>query len=186
MRHPEADRELAAYWTSAVGLSAQGYEFSTDAPDPDARHLALRAPHHRRELALVVGVEASLAELDPAHYRVLRAVYHPHAWPTLLRIALTPRHGSGSLVALAVDSDRAHAAYAARFQRTGTPSTVLSFLLDEASRESSAALIRRLREEAEADRDTALAAYDALRLLRRQRSAAARLAELDRILRGAA
>jgi len=182
-RFVEADAELADHFTASIGVKAQSYEpSSTKTPGAGDADLRMCDPAARRALQMYAEVEATLHRVEQAARDVLRRVYEPfgtgfasrHARrpeddaPDFLAMALAPSWGRGSFVRLAVDQRAVAAAFAKRWpKKDATRAALIDFLLFEAGRGSDAnPFFRTIREECEAVRARALAAYDVVRVER--------------------
>lgn len=178
-RYGKADDELVGWFSAAIGVKAQSYEASTSAFDPGR-------PHEARLRALASGgmswfdrIAATLAQLTPEHRRIIALVYTPHAAPTWLQDALSPPWGGGSFVQIATALPRATVAAQDRHRDVTWPErrrgvvrvqpqdgrTVLDWLVAR-GRRAKDVLLTSLREDAEALRMPAIAAYDVLRIAR--------------------
>lgn len=181
-----ADLELLEFFTSAIDVSGQSYEFYgasggwTDA-DKD-----LVEQQHRRAIKAWELTNYTLSVLDTRRQRVIHDVYHPYGEPDLRAIALRPAWGSGSFVRLAPTQPRALAAFVKRFRDSkATSDAVGCFLRDEAARGSDVtSFFKALRDDCEEVRRDALVSYAALM---RERAVKQRESEREsesRILRG--
>lgn len=160
-RYGKADDELVGYFSSAIGVKAQNFDSSGGGFNSHEAHYGRLRAIARGDLAWFDRVGATLAALPAEHRHVLALVYRPHGAPTWLADALLPPWGSGSFVQLSLGLPRAVLAAAER--KSGD--TVLDFLVRR-GRRAKDALLTSLREDAEALRLPALAAYDVLRVAR--------------------
>lgn len=175
--YSEADRELAEYFMSSLGLQAQRYEPSYGCNSDDGSNGVYEEALRRRAIQRWNAATWTLGRLT-AHTRgILRMIYEPHGWPDLLASALRPRQGHGNLVGVALTAEPALTAFANRYpNRQATPSSVLEFLRDEAGRGGGArGLFVGLLKECERQRDDALRAYSEIRSERLVREKAERL-----------
>lgn len=189
-RLQDADRVLSEHYTAAVGGKAQRYEPAISGVTVAPEELILR-PQSVRERHAYAAVDGVLASLPTEHRRVARLVYalgtdalssdvDEHGMPLadrpdglvttrskapdrygLLRLALRPTWGRGSLIRLAVTEARAVKAFAKRYpDREPTHYAVLDFLADEAGRGDAAApLLAAIRDECQETRDRTLRAF---------------------------
>lgn len=168
----DSEIELVRWFTTSISLAAQRYDSDGQARpfDPDEAHEALQRVSFRRELAWYEGVRPTInAHAGPGS--VLRKVYEPHRWGSeLLEIALGRVIGIASMTAAATK--------ATATQTEARPLTLLRYLEVQAG-SNNGRLMTKVRREAEAIRDDALALYDASRLTRiaterREKAGAAR------------
>jgi hypothetical protein len=178
----DAERELAEYFTSAIGVAAQNYDANGGAFDHNALHYRRLAPGHRDALRRHEALAATVRLLSTADHATLAAVYHPHSWPVPLVTAF------GVRVGLAVHSAAARKAYEANGRRG-----IVQWLEDQARRghEAPKALFRAIVDECTAKHRAALKAYDKHRVARleaekgaKAKAAAAREALLVQTLQG--
>lgn len=128
-----AEDEVFAFFTSGVGVSAQGYESGQGSRDPLALFPSERAARLGAGAGSSDGIVRygeTIASLDPLHRETLRIVYHPrrHPW---LEFALTPQKDRGTFVWLATHTDRAVTAWKKAFPddpRRPRPETILSWI----------------------------------------------------------
>jgi hypothetical protein len=176
-RFGKSNDELVEYFANAIGVRAQNLDNSGGAFNSHDAHwqrlVAMKSGH----LARFDRTRATLDRLAPEMRAVLVVVYTPHGAPTWLLDALSPAWGGGSYVTLATKLPRA--LVAAEKRKPGL--TVLDWMATRGRGDS--ALFRHLRDDAEAQRIEALAAYDDLRVERiraEQAASRARKAERDR------
>lgn len=172
----EADRELAEFYLSSLGVRAQSYEPSYGAIADDDASALHEETTRRRAIRRFNGTELALGRMPADERRVLRSVYAPHGWPELLACALRTRWGSGSLVGLALVSERALKAYTRRYPtQEPSPAAVLDYLRDEAGNAASArALFVGLLEDCERARVKALSVYTVIMCARMEEEDVAR------------
>ena len=181
MKLTESDREVTEFYTSAVGLNAQGYE-----PQPTGGvydgDVAMMSPSKLIAMARYRTVDGTLSMLPLGNREILRAVYAPHGTgfanqrvrpgvegPDLLALALVPGWGGGSFVRLALSAEATTRAYSKRYPAQSTdPGRLLLFLSGEAGA-ANQKLFRRLRDECEQLRTASLGAYEIARLQRIER-----------------
>jgi len=94
-----ADADMCEYYTSALTLSGQSYEWGSSFDDDHDRGLV--DDRYRRDLARIETIHVRLLDLEPAHAVVLRDVYHPYGLPDLRAYALQPEWGHGTFVRIA-------------------------------------------------------------------------------------
>lgn len=191
-RFGKADDELVGFFSAALGVKAQNLDSSGGAFNSHEAHWGRLQAMQRGQLAWYDAVAATLGQLPALHRRVLVVVYSPHAAPTWLQDALSTPWGGGSFVALATAQPRALTAAAERNGESiawdSTPKdagpvsqrpvrygvvrksykggeTVLDWLIRR-GRGASENLLKSLREDCEALRMPALAAYEELRKAR--------------------
>jgi len=94
-----ADADMVEYYTSALTLSGQSYEWGSSFDDDHDRGLV--DDRYRRDLARLDSIRVRLWDLDPIHASVLRDIYTPYGLPDLRSHALKPDWGNGTFVRLA-------------------------------------------------------------------------------------
>ncbi len=167
-RFGKSDDELVGWFASAIGVKAQNIDASGGDGNPNERHYSRLRAMGRGTMARHDAVAATIGEVSSERRRVIVLVYTPHAAPTWLQDALSTPWGGGSLLQLATTLPRAAAAAQSR-----CPGTTIIDWLSHRGRRAKDALLVGLREDAEALRIAALAAYDPLRIdrVRREQSA---------------
>lgn len=182
-RFGKADDELVGFFSAAIGVRAQNLDSNGGAFNShDAHEGRLKA------MAWLTGrvgarewfdrVGSTLVQLPLEHRRLVVLVYTPHGAPTWLADALSTPWGGGSFVQLACALPRATLAAADRhggaiaWPKRGVVraqprdgQTVLDWLVAR-GRRAKDALLSSLREDGEALRMPALAAYEQLRIER--------------------
>ena len=110
-----AHSDLVEYYTSALVLSGQSYEFGSFSEADHDRWLV--DDNFRRDLARLGAIHTRLQDLDSVSARVLRDAYEPYGLPDLRAIALSPDGdwGGATFVRLAKRHPIAMDACEARF-----------------------------------------------------------------------
>lgn len=177
-RYGKSDEELVELFANALGVRAQNLDSGGGAFDSDALHAMMLQSSSRGTMARHDGIRSTLERVEVEHRRVLVAVYTPHGAPTWLLDAFAPAWGGGSYIRLAASLPRATLAAADR--KPGT--TVVDWMATRGRGDSP--LFRNLRDDAEALRLAALAAYDVVRVERvradQERDRAAKVARDER------
>lgn len=157
-RYGKADDELTGFFSNAIGVKAQNINDDPKGGDQNEWHYSRLRAMQRGHMAWFDSVARTVVLLPVDHRKTVMAVYTPHAAPTWLQDALSPPWGGGSFVRLAAGLPRAVLAAAERQEGR----TVLDWL-SARGRRAKDDLLTSLREDAEALRMPALAAYEALR-----------------------
>jgi hypothetical protein len=166
-----AEDEVFAYFTSGVGVSAQGYESGQGSRDPLALFPSERAARLGAGAGSSDGIVRygqTIASLEPLHRDTLRIVYHPrrHPW---LEFALTPPKDRGTFVWLATHTGRARAAWRKAFPddaREPAPATILSWMEGLGIGHEVGKRLAAWMPECESMRSAALLAYGEARGIR--------------------
>ena len=154
-----AHSDLIEYYTSALVLSGQSYEFGTFSEADHHRWLV--EDDFRRDLARLGVIHTRLQALDSVSARVLKDVYEPYGLPDLRAIALSPDVGGGgaTFVRLAKRHPLAMDACEARFG-TRSSESVSRYLADMAGTGNPATkFFKALRAACEELRTAALLEY---------------------------
>lgn len=174
-RYGKSDDELTGWFSAAIGCKAQSYDSDGGGTDPNEQHYARLRSMARGTMRWFDRVGDTVRLLPLAERRVLVLVYTPHSWPTWLQDALTTPWGGGNFVALAATTPRAANA-AGKAGATSVHHWLVSRGRGGANERESKEmrdLFRRLKDDCEALRVPALAAYEALRVDRVKREQAA-------------
>ena len=160
-----ADEDVSAYYTSALSLSGQSYEWGSSHDDDHDRGLV--DCRYRRELAKIERVRLVLWDLDVTSAKALRDVYTPWGTADFRAEALRANWGSGTLARLANTCPLAVEA-CARHHGERSADAVSRFLRYRAGEgDSSIKFFTELRAACEVVRSAALAAYRSVAVSRK-------------------
>ena len=170
-----ADEDVSAYYTSALSLSGQSYEWGSSHDDDHDRGLV--DCRYRRELAKIERVRLVLWDLDVTSAKSLRDVYTPWGTADFRAEALRANWGSGTLARLANTCPLAVEACARRTMSVAScglhnvdtsPDAVSRYLRDKAGLgDASTKFFTELRAACEVVRSAALAAYRSVAVSRK-------------------
>jgi hypothetical protein len=180
----DADSEVFDYFTHALDVSGQSYEPNNGGvTDPEA---ALVEQTHRRQLARIEKIRATMWEMTANDARTLAEVYSPYGLPDLRSFALQPSWGHGTFVRLALRLPAAVMAFrVANPTIEPLPELVGGWLRDQAGKGRAVeGMFRRLREACEKSRSRSLRTYLELMVARDRRAARERLEAQHAGLRG--
>ena len=165
-----ADEDVSAYYTSALSLRGQSYDWGSSHDDDHDKGLV--DDRYRRELANLERVRVVLWDLGVASAKALRDIYTPWGTADFRAEALRVTWGSGTLARLANTCPLAIEACAAQHGACGADD-VSRFLRYRAGEgDASIAFFKDVREACEVVRSAALRAYRDIAVSQRGKVAA--------------
>jgi len=165
-----ADEDVAAYYTSALALRGQSYDWGSSHDDDHDKGLV--DDRYRAELAKLERTRITLWDLEAVHAKALRDIYTPWGTADFRADALRVNWGSGTLARIANHCPLAVEACAAQHGACGADD-VSRFLRYRAGEgDASIKFFREVREACERVRSAALTAYRSSAMYQRGKVAA--------------